>query len=163
MRVIDTGGEQLGIMDPRRALELAQERDLDLVEIAPTAKPPVCRILDFGKYKYELSRKEREARKKQHVLVMKGIRLTPLIDDHDFEAKARLVKKLLGEGDKVRIFVIFRGREIVHPEIGWRLLQRMLETLKEVASADNQPSMLGRQMRVILSPITAKKTKQEES
>lgn len=149
-------------MPLKQALETARKYNLDLVEVAATAEPPVCRLLDYGKYKYEQEKREREAKRSQRVSLLRQVRLRPKIDGHDFESKTRLVKKLLGEGDKVRIVVIFRGREITHPEIGWRLLQRMLETLKEVASAENQPSMLGRQMSMILSPVSVKKTKPEE-
>jgi len=144
----------------KQALETARKHNLDLVEVAPTAEPPVCRLLDYGKYKYEQEKKEREAKRSQRVSLLRQVRLRPKIDDHDFEAKARLVKKLLGEGDKVRIVVIFRGREITHPDIGWKLLQRMLETLKEFATAENQPSMLGRQMSMILAPVPVKKQEQ---
>jgi translation initiation factor IF-3 len=144
-------------MPLKQALEIARKQNLDLVEVAATAEPPVCRLLDYGKYRYEQERREREARRNQRVSAVRQVRLRPKIDDHDFEAKARLVGKLLGEGDKVRVVVIFRGREITHPEIGWRLLQRMSETLKEVASADGQPSMEGRGMSVVLSPVATKK------
>ena len=142
-----------------QAREVAKSHDLDLVAVAPTAVPPVCRLLDYGKYKYEQDRKEREARKGQKLQLLREVRLRPKIGDHDFEAKARLVKKLLGGGDKVKVDVMFRGREITHPEIARRLLQRMAESLKEVASVEGQPAMYGRRMGVILSPLAAAKAK----
>jgi len=144
-----------------QAREVATKRILDLVEVAPTAVPPVCRLLDYGKYKYEQAKKEREARRSQKTSLLRQVRLRPKIDSHDFEAKARTVKKLLANGDKVRVSVIFRGREITHPEIGWRLLQRMSEMLKEVASVERQPMLEGRNMFVILSASQKTKTKEE--
>jgi translation initiation factor IF-3 len=160
VRLVGEKGEQLGIMPLRQALDTARKRSLDLVEVAPTAVPPVCRLLDYGKYKYEQEKKEREARRSQRISLLRQIRLRPKIDDHDFEAKARLVRKLLGEGDKVKVVVMFRGREITHPEIGWRLLQRMSEALQEVASTESQPSMDNRSMNVVLSPIAVKQAKE---
>ena len=152
-------GEQLGIMPLNEAWEVAEKRNLDLVEVAATAVPPVCRLLDYGKYKYEQAKKEREARKGQKVSLLREVRLRPKIGDHDFEAKARLARKLLDGGDKVKVTILFRGREITHPEIAWRLLQRMAESLKEVASVDGQPLMDGRRMHVVLSPVATQKTK----
>ncbi len=160
VRLVGEKGEQLGIVPLNQALETARKQNLDLVEVAATTEPPVCRLLDYGKYKYEQEKREREARRSQRVSLLRQVRLRPKIDDHDFAAKARLVKKLLGEGDKVRVAVLFRGREITHPEIGWRLLQRMVELLTEEAVPENQPAMVGRQMSMILSPV--KKTKQGE-
>lgn len=152
-------GEQLGIMPIDQAREVARKQSLDLVEVAATSVPPVCRLIDYGKFKYEQAKKEREARKSQKVALLREVRLRPRIDDHDFEAKTRLVRKLLDGGDKVKVSVMFRGREITHSEIGWRLLQRMMESLKEVASLDRQPSMDGARMVMILSPVTARKTR----
>ena len=152
-------GEQLGVMPLNEAWEVAEKRNLDLVEVAATAVPPVCRLLDYGKYKYEQAKKEREARKSQKISLLREVRLRPKIGDHDFEAKARLAKKLLDGGDKVKVTIMFRGREITHPEIGWRLLQRMAESLKEVASVEGQPSMVGRRMNVILLPMATQKPK----
>ena len=142
-------------------METARKHNLDLVEVAPTAVPPVCRILDYGKYKYEQEKREREARKSQRTSGLRHVRIRPKIDDHDFEAKTKVVRKLLGEGDKVRVVVMFRGREITHPEIGWKLLQRMLEMLKDEAVADSQPAMDNRSMTMILSPVAVKKIKEE--
>ena len=154
-------GEQLGIMPTSQALETARKHNLDLVEVAPTAVPPVCRLLDYGKYKYEQAKKERELRKSQKVSLLREVRLRPKIDNHDFEAKVRLVKKLLDEGDKVKVAVRFRGREITHPELGWRLLQRMTESLQGVAAIAKQPVIEERNINVILSPAVAQKAKTE--
>ncbi len=142
-----------------QAWEVAKNHNLDLVEVAATAVPPVCRLLDYGKYRYEQAKKEREARKSQKVSLLREIRLRPKIGDHDFEAKVRSAKKLLDGGDKVKVTILFRGRENTHPEIGRRLLQRMAELLKEVASVDGQPLMDGRRMHVVLSPVATQKTK----
>jgi translation initiation factor IF-3 len=155
-------GEQLGIMPLSQARETARKHNLDLVEVAPTAVPPVCRLLDYGKYKYEQAKKERELKKSQKVSLLREVRMRPKIDNHDFEAKARLVKKLLDEGDRVKVTVRFRGREITHPEIGWRLIQRMTESLQGVAAIARQPVIEERNMNVILSPAGAQKAKAEE-
>ena len=145
-----------------QAREMARRQNLDLVEVAATAVPPVCRLLDYGKYKYEQAKKEREARKSQRVVLLREVRMRPRIDDHDFEAKTRTAKKLLGEGDKVKVTVMFRGREIVHPELGLRLLQRMVASLEETASVDRQPSLDGKRMIMILSPLSGQKAKVKE-
>ncbi len=142
-----------------QAQEVARSHGLDLVEVAANVVPPVCRLLDYGKYKYEQGKKEREARKGQKVSLLREVRLQPKISSHDFEAKARIVKKLLDGGSKVRVVMFFRGREISHPEIGWKLLQRMAESLKEVASVEGQPAMLGRRMNIILLPLPSQKAK----
>ncbi len=146
-------------MPLEQAQEVAKNRSLDLVEVAATAVPPVCRLLDYGKYKYEQAKKEREARKGQKVALLREVRLRPKIGAHDFEAKARSARKLLDGGDKVKVTVLFRGRENTHPELGWKLLQRMAESLKEVASVEGQPFMQGRRMHVVLSQLAAQKTK----
>ncbi len=145
-----------------QAREVAKNQNLDLVEVAATAIPPVCRLLDYGKYRYEQAKKEREARKSQKVVLLREVRLRPKIGDHDFESKARLTKKLLDGGDKVKVTVLFRGREITHPEIAMRLLRRMAESLKEVASVEVQPLMDGRRMNLVLSSIAAQKSKAEK-
>ena len=162
VRLIGEKGEQLGVMPLYQAREVASKRNLDLVEVAATADPPVCRLLDYGKYKYEQAKKERELRKTQKVSALREVRLRPSIGNHDFEAKAKSVSKLLKGGDKVKVTVMFRGREITHPEIGWRLLQKMAESLKEAASLDRQPAMEGRRMSLILAPVVTQKTKVEE-
>ena len=138
---------------------MAKSASLDLVEVAATAVPPVCRLLDYGKYKYQQSKKERDARKSQKVVLLREVRLRPKIGDHDFEAKARIAKKLLVGGNKVKVTILFRGREITHPEIAWRLLQRMAETVKDLAAVEGQPVMEGKRMHVILALLAAEKTK----
>ena len=163
MRLVGEKGEQLGIITLEQAREVAKKHNLDIVEVAPTAVPPVCRLLDYGKYKYEQTKKERELRRSQRVSELREVRLRPKIGSHDFEAKARTVKKLLDDGNKVKVTIMFRGREITHPDLGWKLLQRMLETLKEITSFDGKPMMLGRRMHIILSPGTTQKDKVKET
>ena len=155
-------GEQLGIMPLYQAREVAEKQNVDLVEVAPTATPPVCRLLDYGKYKYEQTRKEREAKKGQRVSLLREVRLRPKVGDHDFEAKARSAQKLLKEGNKVKVTVMFRGREITHPDIGRKLLQRMAESLKTSAEVERQPLMDGRRMAIILSPSVNQKAEAKE-
>ena len=162
VRLVGEKGEQLGIMPLSEALEAARKNNLDLVEVAPVAVPPVCRLLDYGKFKYEQAKKERGLRKSQKVALLREVRLRPKIGDHDFEAKSRSVKKLLDEGDKVKVTIMFRGREITHPEIGFRLLQRMVESQKETAAVDRQPSMEDRRMTLVLSPLSDQKTTEKE-
>ncbi len=162
VRLVGEKGEQLGVMPLLQALEMARKRDFDLVEVAPTAVPPVCRLLDYGKYKYEQAKKERAARKSQKVALLREVRLRPKIGIHDFEAKARSARKLLEEGDKVKVTVMFRGREITHPENGLRLLQQMVESLKGVALIERQPLMEGRRMVMTLSLAANQPTKSKE-
>ena len=154
-------GEQLGIMPLSQAQETARKHDLDLVEVAPAAVPPVCRLLDYGKYKYQQAKKEQEIRKSQKVSLLREVRLRPKIGNHDFEAKSRTARKLLADGDKVKVTVLFRGREITHPELGYRLLQRMTETLNENASMERQPIIEGKRMNIILTPLAKSKAKEE--
>lgn len=161
VRLVGDKGEQLGIMPLSQAQEIARKHYLDLVEVAPAATPPVCRLLDYGKYKYQQAKKEQEIRKSQKISLLREVRLRPKIGDHDFEAKARTARKLLAEGDKVKVTVLFRGREITHPELGFKLLQRMTETLNENASIDRQPVMEGKRMNIILIPNTKVKIKEE--
>jgi len=155
IRLVGDKGEQLGIMPLTQAQETARRSGLDLVEVAPTATPPVCRILDYGKYKYQQAKKEHEARKSQRVSLLREIRLRPKIGDHDFNAKGRTARKLLSSGDKVKVTVLFRGREITHPELGWKLLQRMADWLNDVAVMDRQPVLEGKRMNIILVPGSA--------
>jgi translation initiation factor IF-3 len=162
VRLVGDKGEQLGILPLYQAREVAKNRNLDLVEVAPTAVPPVCRLLDYGKFKYEQAKKEREARKSQKISLLREVRIRPKIGAHDFEAKARSAKKLLDGGDKVKITVLFRGREISHPEIARRLLAKMAETLQETATVEGNPLMEGRRMHVILAPGVAQKVKEKE-
>ena len=162
IRLVGDKGEQLGIMPLSQAQETARKQNLDLVEIAPTAAPPVCRLLDYGKYKYEQAKKEHEARKSQKVSLLREIRMRPKIGTHDFESKARIAKKLIADGAKVKVTILFRGREITHPELGRNLLKRMAESLSEVASMERLPAMYGRQLNIILTPITTAKPGSKE-
>ena len=159
VRLVGEKGEQLGIMPVVQALEVARRQNLDLVEVAATAEPPVCRLLDYGKYKYEQAKKERDLRKKQKVSLLREVRLRPKIDAHDFEAKLRTIRKLLDDGDKVKVTVMFRGREITHLEFGLKLLNRVIESLKEVASVERQPVMEGKRMNILLASTSGQKTK----
>lgn len=139
-------------MPLREALRIAQEQGLDLVEVAPQARPPVCRIMDFGKYKYEQSKREREARKKQRTVDIKEIKLRPGIEEHDFKVKARNTLRFLEDGDKVKVTVMFRGREISHAELGEKLCWRLAEEVAERASVERPPKLEGRNMVMILAP-----------
>ena len=152
VRVIGDDNQQLGIMPIRDAIRLAGERELDLVNVAPTARPPVCRIMDYGKFKYEQSKKEKEARKNQKVILLKEVRMTPNIEDHDFQVKLKNVVKFLQEGDKVKISVRFRGREITHSSIGQQLLIKLAEQASEHGLVERMPKLEGRSMIMILSP-----------
>jgi translation initiation factor IF-3 len=140
---------------------MARERGLDLVEVAPNAVPPVCRLMDYGKFRYEQSRKEREARKNQHVIELKEVRIRPKIDDHDLETKGRRAAKFLDEGDKVKLTVLFRGRENAHPEIGRALLDQLVEQLRPHGTVEQMPRLEGKAMTVFLAPIKQKATAQE--
>jgi translation initiation factor IF-3 len=139
-------------MPARDALDIAKGRDLDLVEVAPNAEPPVCRILDYGKFKYEQTKKESESRKNQKTVSLKEVRLRPKIGDHDLDVKARTSQRFLAEGDKVKLTVLFRGREMAHQDIGRDLLAQVAEELREAATVDQPPKMEGRSMSMILSP-----------
>jgi len=144
-------------MPLEKALQIAREHGLDLVEIAPTSIPPVCRLLDYGKYRYEQTKKERKARKGQRVGLLKEIRVRPRVKDHDLETKIKVARKLLEEGDKVKVFVIFRGREASHPELGVRVLQKVTNDLKDIAALDGSPPPEGgRIMGLVFSPISTK-------
>lgn len=151
IRVIDADGEMRGVMSVREALALAQEVGLDLIEISPNAEPPVCKILDAGKYKYEQQKKAAEARKKQRVIEIKEIKLRPMIDDHDFGIKMKNAKAFLADGDKVKVTLRFRGREMSHQEIAQTLLKRVREELESVGKVESEPSFEGRQIVMILS------------
>jgi translation initiation factor IF-3 len=162
VRLVGEKGEQLGIMPLVQARETARKQNLDLVEVAPTSAPPVCRLLDYGKYKYEQAKKEQQARKSQKVSLLREVRLRPKIGIHDFDAKARTARKLLTEGDKVKVTLMFRGREATHPELGWKVLQRMVESLNDISSLERQPIMEGRRMNIILAPGSPKAKAKEE-
>jgi translation initiation factor IF-3 len=152
VRVIDEANNQLGIMALRDALRVAGEQNLDLVNVAPTAKPPVCRIMDFGKFKYEQSKKEKETRKNQKIILLKEVRMTPNIEDHDFQVKLKNVVKFLNDGDKVKISVRFRGREITHASLGQQLLLKLADAAKETGLVERTPKLEGRSMIMIMTP-----------
>ncbi len=152
MRVVDADGSQLGIMALRDALRVAAEKNLDLVAIALNAKPPVCRVMDFGKYKYEQGKREKEARKNQKVITVKEVKVRPNIEDHDFQVKLRNARRFLQDGDKVKASVMFRGREITHPELGRKLLVRLAKEVEDLANMERDPKVEGRNMVMILTP-----------
>ncbi|HEU0012744.1 MAG TPA: translation initiation factor IF-3 [Longimicrobium sp.] len=153
VRVIDPAGEQVGIIPVEQALSMAEEQGLDLVEVAPMARPPVCRIMDYGRYKYEEQRQAREARKKQHHVQIKEVKMRPGIEDHDFDFKVRHAKKFLQEGNKVKLTMMFRGRQMAHPEYGRQVLDRVFEELKELSKVESHPMMEGRSMTMMLAPL----------
>ena len=156
VRLIGESGEQLGIMSAKDALKLAEEAGVDLVKIAPTANPPVCRIVDYGKYKYEQLRKEKEAKKKQKVVEVKEIRLSPNIDTNDLNTKMNAARKFLAKGDKVKVTLRFRGREMGHPEIGLETMKRFADACSEVAVIEKPAKLEGRNMLMFLAPKTNK-------
>jgi translation initiation factor IF-3 len=156
--VIDETGQQLGIMPPPAALAIAKQKGLDLVEISPTAVPPVCRIMDFGKYQYQEQKRSREAKKHQRVIEVKEIKFRPKVDEHDYDFKKKHIERFLADGDKVKATIFFRGREMAHPEIGRRILERLIGELSEVAMAEAAPRQEGNQMHVILTGRAGRKT-----
>ena len=162
VRVVDEDGKMLGVMNLNKALFLAEEKKLDLIEIAPTAKPPVCRIMDYGKYQYEQQKKEKHQRKKQQQQQMKEIRFKWRTATHDFNFKVRHARKFIEEGNKVKATVMFRGREITHQEVGRELLDRFVEALEDIAKVDQKISSEGRFMSVIMAPDKSKKKKSKK-
>ena len=152
VRLIDSDGAQIGIVSIEEARQLSRERDLDLVEVAPTARPPVVRIMDYGKYKYRENKKAKEAKKKQHVIQMKELKLRSKIDEHDLQFKLRHARKFLEKQYKVKITMVFRGREVVHKELGERILQRVCDEVSDIASQEGEIKMEGRNMVLILIP-----------
>ncbi|TRZ92765.1 MAG: translation initiation factor IF-3 [Dehalococcoidia bacterium] len=162
IRLIGGGGEQLGVMPIEKALQLANEQNLDLVEVSSTSVPPVCRLLDYGKYKYEQTKKERKARRSQRASLLKEVRIRPRVKEHDLETKIRAARKLLEGGDKVRVFVVFRGREITHPELGLNALQKVTDDLRDIGVLDGSPSLDGRIMSLVFSPVSVRQTKEAD-
>jgi translation initiation factor IF-3 len=150
--VVSAEGEQLGVMPTQQALEAARSQDFDLVEVAPEANPPVCRIMDFGKYKYTQARRLKEARKKQTVILVKEVKMGPKTERHDFDFKVKHVRRFLEEGHKAKVTVRFKGREMAHTELGWKMLQKMVESVQDIAVAENNPRMEGRMLHIMLSP-----------
>ncbi len=159
VRLISPTGEQLGIMSARAALAMAEEQELDLVKISPTATPPVCKLMDYGKFRFEQTKREKEAKKNQHVVEIKEIRMSPGIDVGDFNVKLRNAQKFLAEGNRVKVTIRFRGREMAHTDIGRGLLMRFAEDCAEMAAMDKSPKLEGRHMSMFLSPKAAKETK----
>ena len=152
MRVTSASGEQLGIMATRDALRMAEEQHPDLVEVAPKAKPPVCRIMDFGKYRYEQQKREKEAKKKQKIVTIKEVKLRPNIEQHDFDVKLKNALRFLEEGNKVKVTIMFRGRELSHPELGREVLNKVADRLKELVSIERDAKLEGKNMTMILAP-----------
>ncbi len=152
VRLIGPDGGQLGILPIQEALQKAREFELDLVEISPTARPPVCRIMDYGKFKYELAKKDKQAKKKQHAFQLKEMRYRPKIEEHDYQFKTKHVRTFIEAGSKVRAFVMFRGREMTRIEFGRKILERLLKDLEDVAVVDSAPKMEGRTMSMVLGP-----------
>ncbi len=152
VRVIDENGDNLGVMYTREAIEQAQGARLDLVEVSPSADPPVCKFLDVGKFKYEAQKKANLARKSQKTQEIKEIKMRPNIDDHDYDVKMKSISKFIGEGDKVKVTLRFRGRELAHGELGMRLLHRVQQDVSEAAKVEQHPRMEGRQMLMVLAP-----------
>lgn len=163
IRVIDEEGGQLGIMTPRDAMRVAEEKGLDLVEVAPNSVPPVCRIMDYGKYKYQQAKRVKESRKNQHVIVIKEVKYRPKIDKHDFETKTNHVREFLLEGNKVKLTIMFRGREMAHPEFGVEIIKKVAEQVKELGTPEydvDRVRLEGRSMTLILTPVPQKAVKQ---
>ena len=152
IRLIGAEGENVGVVTPARALQLAEEAGLDLVEISPNAKPPVCKIMDFGKFKYETQKKEAEARKKQKIIEIKEVKFRPNTDTHDYEVKMRNVVRFLEGGDKVKVTLRFRGREMAHQDLGRNLLERVADDVKEIGKVEAMPRVEGRQMVMMIGP-----------
>ena len=156
VRLIDENGEQLGVMPTQKAMELAEERGLDLAKIQPTAKPPVCKLMDYDKYRYEQSKRERENRKNQRVVAIKEVQLSATIEENDVLTKAKMATRFLEDGDKVKVSIRFRGRQITHSEIGMKVMQDFAQRCASVSSVERRPMMDGRHMIMILAPKAAK-------
>lgn len=157
VRLIDKNGEQLGLVTVPEALKKAEEAGLDLVEIAPNATPPVCKIIDYGKYRYTLTKKEKESKKAQHQIKVKEVKLKPNTDMHDFEVKARNARKFLEKGNKVKVTLMFRGREMAHPEIGVKMVEKMCQALEDLGTAESTPKQMGRFITTVVAPGGKKK------
>lgn len=161
VRVTSANGDQLGIMPTREALRMAEEQHLDLVEVAPKAKPPVCRIMDFGKYRYEQQKREKEARKKQKIVTIKEVKLRPNIEQHDFEVKLKNAFRFIEEGNKVKVTIMFRGRELSHPELGKDVLDRVAARLGDLVSVEKGAKLEGKNMTMIVAPKAKVSAKQK--
>lgn len=154
---MDPDGRQLGVKPIDEALDIAEEMDLDLVEVAPQAQPPVCKIMDYGKYRYEQTVKMKEARKKQSVVVFKEMKLRPKIDQHDYEIKRKHIERFLKSGYKVKVTIMFRGREMSHTELGKHLLEKVAEELSELGTVESKPKLDGRNMQMVMAPLNVVK------
>ncbi len=152
VRLVSEDGEQLGIVPIKEALQIALEKSVDLVEVAPSAKPPVCRLMDYGKFKFEQSKRDKEARKKQKIISIKEVKMRPNIEDHDFDVKTKNARKFLSAGDKVKFTIMFRGREITHPELGQKLCQQFAADLADISTVEKMPKVEGKNMVMILLP-----------
>jgi translation initiation factor IF-3 len=155
VRLIDENSEQLGVVPTIEALRIAREKNLDLVEVAPMAAPPVCRLMDYGRFKYEQTKKERDARKNATKVELKEVRLRPKTDDHDINFKTRAIQRFLEEGDKVKVTLVFRGREMAHPQIGRTILEGMAEKIRNLGQVERMPLLEGRQMIMVMNPVRA--------
>ncbi|WP_218059039.1 translation initiation factor IF-3 [Orenia metallireducens] len=156
IRVVGNDGGQIGIMPLKQALSIAEEKALDLVEVAPQAKPPVCKIMDYGKYKYEQAKKAKEAKKNQNIMKVKEVQMSVKIEDHDFNVKVNMAKRFLENKDKVKVRIRFRGREIAHKDIAYDLMNRFAEEVKDLGQISSKPSMEGRHMLMFITPISDK-------
>lgn len=157
VRVIDQNGEQIGVMTIREAIQKAEESGIDLVEIVPEANPPVCKIIDYGKYRYDQTKREKESKKASHQIKVKEIKFKPNIDEHDLDTKLRHLRDFLSKGNKVKVSCVFRGREMVHTEIGERLVQKVVDDLQDVAAVEAPMKLFGRMLTVVLAPSLKKK------
>lgn len=162
VRLVSEDGEQLGIVPIREALALAEEKGVDLVEVAPSAKPPVCRMMDYGKFKFEQSKREKESRKKQKIISIKEVKMRPNIEEHDFQVKAKNARKFLSAGDKLKFTIMFRGRQITHPELGEKLCIQLAKELSDISSVEKSPKVEGRNMVMILVPKLDKDKSENE-
>ena len=153
MRVVDDDGEQLGVMATRDAFERARDKGLDLVEVAPNADPPVCKIMDYGKFKYQQQKKLQEAKKKQTVIKIKEVKFRPKTDEHDYQTKLKMIVKFLDDGDRCKVTIFFRGREIVHKDRGLRMLDRVVVDTQDIAKVESKPMSEGRTMTMMLAPV----------
>jgi len=160
VRVIDKNGQQVGILSLQEALSMAESEKLDLVEISPNAQPPVCKVIDYGKFRYQQTKKEKESKKSQHQVKIKEVKVKPNTDDHDLQVKLRMARGFILKGDKVRITCMFKGREMAHPEVGRKVVQKMIDQLLDIATAEAFPKQVGRFLSVTLSP-GAKKMKEQ--
>ena len=156
MRLVDQNGEMMGVVNTRDALRSAEDAGLDLVEISPNADPPVCKILDYGKYKYEQQKKAAEARKNQKIIDVKDIQIRPMIEEHDYQVKLRAAQRFLKDGDKVKVILKFRGREMAHTQLGMDLVKRLIADIGEAGKIDSEPKLEGKQILLVISSTTPK-------